>query len=170
MKTFIDQNIENESGFTLLEVVIAMMVLSIGIFSLYSMHVTSITTNHMANNLTEATSWANSQIETLLSRPYDCTPFEQGCHDLDDVNGDGTNQDSDNDGVDDTGVDRNFGLNNATAATADNSRTSANGLYTMMWNVAVDTPLPDMKTIRVIVNRRDNGVLKSVPMTYTKGK
>jgi len=160
----------DNGGFTLIEVIMAILILTVGILSLYSMQYSSISTNAKANNLTSATTWANDRIELLLSAPYDCSPFQAGCHDLDDLNGDGTNQDSDNDGVDDVGGDDAFGLNNDTQMTADHFSVSPDGQYTILWNVAVDTPVPNTKTIRVIVNRLEKGITKSVPMTYIKGE
>lgn len=158
----------NENAFTLVEVVTATVVLTIGIFSLYSMQLLTITTNSSANTLTEATTWANDRIELLLNGPYDCTPFRVHCHDLDDVNGDGSNQDTTGDGIDNTLPDTQFGLGNNTTITADHHAVSPGGLYTILWNVAVDVPVPDTKTVRVIVNSQVDGVNKSVAMTYVK--
>lgn len=159
------QNLSNQ-GFTLIEVIVAITVLTIGILSLYSMQVSAINGNATANNLTTRSNWASDRIESLLSRPYDCNPVSAHCHDLDDVNGDGTNQPVDANGADSNGG--NFGLDNATPATADGKSTSPDGRYTILWNVAVDTPVPHTKTIRVIVTSHDHGVIKTVPMTYIK--
>jgi len=158
-------------GFTLLEVVIALALFTIGIIATYSMQVAAINTNTSANNLTSASNWARDRIERLLDSPYDCNPFQPNCHDLDDVNGDGTDQDlAGDDGIDDVGPDTNFGLNNATPATADGSATSPDGYHTILWNVAVNTPVNNTKTIRVIVISQDQfGITKTVPMTYIKG-
>lgn len=155
-----------QHGFTLIEVMIAMVILTIGILALFSMQITSLRSNAKANSMTTASSWATDRIEGLLSRPYNCTPFKTRCHDLDDANGDGTGQDPNNDGVDDDGG--NFGLDNATAATVDGRASSPDGRYTIFWNVAVDTPVPDTKTIRVIVTSQGNGTTLTIPITYIK--
>lgn len=155
-------------GFTLIEVLVAIVVLSIGILSLFALQTAAIGTNQAANQFTIASNWASDRIEILLRRPYDCITGLPNCHDLDDDNGDGTNQDPDNNGIDDDGG--NFGLDNATPATADGSFTSPDGLYTILWNVAIDTPVPNSKTIRVIVITQDNGMTRTVPMTYIKAK
>lgn len=161
---------KNSRGFTLIEVIIAIALITVGILSLYSLHYSSINTNMKAQVMTTATSWATDKVEILLSQPFDCTPYEVGCHDLDDVNGDGTFQDTDNDGIDDVGTDREFGLNNNTKATADHFLVSPDGNYTVMWNVAVDTPVPDSKTIRVIVRQQGDEIVNSIPMTYIKSE
>lgn len=168
MKNSIVKNKSCSEGFALIEVMCAMVVLTIGILSLYSMHVATINTNASANSITNASNWANDRIEILLNRPYSCVPFRTNCHDLDDVNGDGTNQDANNDGTDDVGPDLNFGLNNATPATADHIATSPDGRFTILWNVAVDTPIPNTKTIRVVVTTQERGVTRTVPLTYIK--
>jgi type IV pilus modification protein PilV len=56
-----------ENGFTLIEVVIAIVVLTIGILSTYSMQVSSIQGNATANQLTTASTLALDQIEQILS-------------------------------------------------------------------------------------------------------
>jgi prepilin-type N-terminal cleavage/methylation domain-containing protein len=56
-----------ESGFTLIEVMIAIAVLVIGILSLYTMQISSIQGNSTANQLTTASNLALDQIEQILS-------------------------------------------------------------------------------------------------------
>jgi prepilin-type N-terminal cleavage/methylation domain-containing protein len=56
-----------ENGFTLIEVMIAIVVLSIGIFSTYHMQVSSIQGNANASRLTGASTLALDQIEQILS-------------------------------------------------------------------------------------------------------
>lgn len=56
-----------ESGFTLIEVMIAIAVLVIGILSLYTMQISSIQSNSTANQLTTASNLALNQIEQILS-------------------------------------------------------------------------------------------------------
>ena len=92
-----------------------------------------------------------------------------------DTDGDGTNQDqnpaatptnSDGDGVDDVGPDDfNFGLND-TGANADHSDNSGN--YDIFWNVAVDEPITNVKTIRVIVRWEERGRQKQAVVDFMK--
>lgn len=193
MKDTINSKTTHNQGFTLIEVLVAIVVLTIGILSLYAMQVSAINSNVTADIMTHNSNWASDRIEILLNRAYDCNPFSVNCHDLDDVNGDGTNQDADNNGIDDSGgnsinyiggiIDNaggNFGLNDGllfnpagfligvNPALADARITSPDGQFTILWNVAVDTPVPHSKTIRVIVTSQDRGVTKAVPMTYIK--
>lgn len=61
INTYTDNN-----GFTLIEILIAMVVLSIGILGLYSMQVTAIRGNKSANDLTEASRAASEVIEHIM--------------------------------------------------------------------------------------------------------
>jgi prepilin-type N-terminal cleavage/methylation domain-containing protein len=156
----------DDNGFTFIEMLVAIMLLSVGIVALFSMQVTAIDSNSIANRMTERTNWASDRVEILLNRPYDCTPAATNCSDLNDDDGDGTNQDADKDGVDDDGG--NFGLDDNTPATADGRDTSPDGFYTILWNVALDQPISGCKTIRVIVQSSLKGQTKQVVMTYIK--
>jgi prepilin-type N-terminal cleavage/methylation domain-containing protein len=161
MKNIINTQNSANQGFTLIEVIVAIAVLTIGILSLYSMHVSSINGNATASNLTTRSNWASDRIEILLSRPY-------GHSDLEDVDKDGTNEPVDANGNDSDGG--SFGLDDDTSVTADHRDASPDGRYTILWNVAVDTPVPNSKTIRVIVTSLDRGVTKTVPLTYIKSE
>ena len=158
-------NRDYQSGFTLLEVLIALFIFSIGILGVNAMQLTSIQGNSKANRITEASNDAADRIETFLSLGY-ADPL------LVDGDGDGTNQDANDDGIDDNGG--NFGLDDATAATADGNIVFPDG-YNLFWNVAIGEPFfnPDpssksnTKTIRVIVDPPGTG--SNVSMTYIKG-
>ena len=129
----------NKQGFTLLEVIVAISVLTIGLLAVASMQVSAIRGNASAFGLTEATSWASDQIEKLIVLPYDHA-------DLQDTDGDG-----------------NSGLENATEATDDNPNPPpAHGKYKVYWNVAVDDTANGTKTVNVIVTWTDHGIQKSV--------
>lgn len=152
-------------GFTLIEVMVAIVILTVGILTLFTMHVTAINANMLANRITTSSTWAGDRIETLLSRPYDCKSRKSNCHDLDDDNGNGTDQDLNEDGTDDNGG--NFGLDEL-GPRSDGRAVSPDGFYTIFWNVGVDTPVLNCKTIRVIVQRQDRGMTKTNTMTYIK--
>lgn len=150
---------KDNSGFTLLEVLIAMAILTVGILGLYSMHTTAITGNSRANQLTTAATLNSTQLEIVASRAYNDSS-------LDDTDGDGTNKDSNKDGVDDGG--NNFGLDDATAATADDTFTTADGKFTVFINVAIDVPMENMKTIFVHVQDNQSRLLRPVVFEYYK--
>lgn len=145
----------SENGFTLLEVLVAMAVLTVGILGLFAMQTNSISGNSRANHLTIASTWCVTQLETIAGLPYDDTA-------IDDTDGDGTGQDTNHDGIDDSNS--SFGLEDDTAATADSTTNSPDGNYTIFINVAVDTPMPNLKTIYVHV--QDNKQLLSNPVVF----
>lgn len=61
------KNKSNQEGFTLIEVLTAMVVLTIGILSMYAMQITAIRGNSNANQITTASNLALSQIEEILA-------------------------------------------------------------------------------------------------------
>ncbi len=141
---------KNQSGFTLLEVLIAMFIFSIGILGVNAMQLTSIQGNSKANRITQAGNVAADRIETFLSLDYD-DPI------LDD---DGAQMPPVINGV--------AGLDDVTAVTADGNMLSADGNYQIYWNVAADYPITDTKTIRVIVVPPGNG--SNVVMDIVKAR
>ena len=151
-------SLKNNKGFTLIETLVALMVFTIGILALNRMQLVSIRGNSNASGITSSANWAAGQVEQLLRLDYADAI-------LDDDDGDGTNQDGDDDGVDDGGND--FGLNDIGAA-ADGTASSPDNNYTIYWNVAVDEPMPNLKTIRVIVTRNYFGFQKKVSLDYCK--
>ena len=129
----------NEKGFTLLEVIVAISILTIGLLAVASMQVSAIRGNASAYGITEATFWASDQVEKLIVLPYDHA-------DLQDTDGDGTS-----------------GLGNATEATDDNPNPPpAHGKYKVYWNVAMDDTVNGTKTVNVIVTWADHGIQKRV--------
>ena len=149
------KHIHSNSGFALIEVLIAMAILTIGILSLFSMQIHSVQGNTKANRQTIESCLDSDKIEQLIGKSYNDA-------ELKDVDGDGTNKDLDRNGIDDSGND--FGLDDVTIATADGNLVSPDGLYTILWNVAVDYPLPNLKTIRVYV--KDNNRPQPPPISY----
>lgn len=60
----------NQAGFTLIEALCAMVILSIGILGFFTLNATMITHNFRANNMTVASTEVAGQIERLRQRPY----------------------------------------------------------------------------------------------------
>jgi prepilin-type N-terminal cleavage/methylation domain-containing protein len=144
--------VENTKGFTLIEVMVALGVLSIGILSMYTMQTGSVRGNLRASQISTASTWAMDKMEEFSGLDYDDSQ-------LADLRNDGTQQDANGNGIDDddeggTGRDgiANFGLDQRTAATADHTLTDPAG-YTMYYNIAIDQPLENMKTVRLIIVR-----------------
>jgi len=134
----------SDDGFTLIEVMIALFVLTVGILAVAMMQITSINGNKTAFDISEASFLAESKLEELLSIPFNHA-------DLDDIQPDGS-----------------AGLNNNTAATADNNATSGNGRYTILWNVADGSPETNTKTIKIIVTWEYKGDPKEFSISGIK--
>lgn len=60
----------NNRGFTLIEVLVAMVILSIGIIALTSMQTTGIKGNATANILTTGGTWAADSVERIFAMEY----------------------------------------------------------------------------------------------------
>ncbi len=142
----------DQEGFTLIEAVIAIAVLSIGILSVSLMQTGAVRGNARAIQITTASAWAGDRMERLNGLGYDDVLMT-------DTNDNGTGQDADLNGIDDDDegvpVDSisNFGLDQSTTATADFTSTELPG-FTMHYNVAVDLPVKNMKTLRIIIVRQ----------------
>ncbi len=61
------RHITNREGFSLIELLVAMSLLSIGIFSVISMQVTAIKSNSIANRLSVATALAQETMDDILA-------------------------------------------------------------------------------------------------------
>ena len=135
--------IKNE-GFSLLEVLVAIAILSVGILAAASMQGAATRSNVIADTRTRATTLAADRIEKLISTPipdWDNPPTA-----LADADGDGQG------GLDDIGFDN----DPTTQGDADNR--ASDGPYTIYWNVADNLPITNTKTIRVIVTWQLYGI------------
>ncbi len=143
----------SQGGFTLIEALIAIAVLSIGILVLSTMQTTAIQGNATANRISASTDWASDQAEQIFawnfgdSRLVD-TNTSNGLDEV--VNPDHSLPDN------------------------DDSVPYKNGRLSVVWNVEdgpVAEPDPDMtKMIRVIVYNQDQGSSKRVSFDYIKMK
>ena len=59
-----------EGGFTILEVVIAVSILSVGLFAVAMMQTTAIRGNDNAYRVSESTTLAQDRLEALMAMPY----------------------------------------------------------------------------------------------------
>ncbi|NIQ76071.1 MAG: prepilin-type N-terminal cleavage/methylation domain-containing protein [Gammaproteobacteria bacterium] len=149
---------KKEAGFTLLEILIAIAILAFGILAVATMQATSIKGNSQAIGITEGITLAQDKIEEFIYLDYNHP-------DISDTDNDGTNQDTaPDDGVDDNGG--NFGLDDTDAA-ADHNPPDV-GRYKIYYNIAVDEPINNIKTIRVIVQWTDRQVAKRATVDYMK--
>lgn len=136
-----------EAGFSLIEVLIAITIFSIGILAVVTMQTTSMGGNSNARKITEETSWSADQMEQLMGLTYAALA-------------DGAGTLAGMAGLDDGGV--------TVANVADGGPiVSPDGAYTIYWNVAVDQPALNLKTIRVIV-RHNTANAQPVSVDFIK--
>ena len=144
-----------EEGYTLVEVLIALGILGFGLLAVATMQVTAIKINARASGLSQGVTLAQAKAEEIMNLSYS---------DLTDEDLDGTGKDADDDGIDDDG--ENFGLNDI-GNDADYEE-PPNGRYTIYWNIAVDEPVTDSKTVRVIVTWSERGKNKRISLDFVK--
>ncbi|MCP4605809.1 MAG: prepilin-type N-terminal cleavage/methylation domain-containing protein [Proteobacteria bacterium] len=116
-----------ENGFTLVEIMIGIVVLSLGLLAIASMQMTAAKGNAHGKSITTAVTWAQEKVEYLMTLPYNH-------QDLVDTNGDG-------DG----------GLDDIEGAADHMDPSRDDGRYTIYWNVSVNSPISNTKKIRVTV-------------------
>ena len=148
---------ETNRGFTLIEVLVAMVVLGVGLLGMWKMQIGAVQGNSKSYFDTRAMFDGTNEIEIWMGRKYNHL-------DLTDSNNNGTNQDANWDGVDDNGG--NYGLNDfpgcnqvpasllpgCTNQPADHTLTEPDGTV-IYWNVAIDYPVEYTKTVRVHIIR-----------------
>lgn len=120
-------------GFTLIEVLVAMVVLTVGILAMAGLQTQSVAGNSRAMEMTRAVFWAEATMELLLQRPYHHP-------DLEDVVHPGAA------GLDCTD------LTGRPACVADGGPL-VRDRFTIFWNLANHYPVRGCKTIRVLVRR-----------------
>jgi len=159
--------VADEAGFTLIEVIVALAILTIGILAVNAMQTAAVKGNMAASDITIASTWAADRVEQIFGMEYD--EFEDqngnGLRSAQDANNNGIDDDDEGNAIDDI---PNFGLEQNTVGTADYKDVSPDGRYTVLWNVAEDVPMPDTKTIYVIVNNDVTG--KSVTLKHIKAR
>jgi type IV pilus assembly protein PilV len=63
-------SIKSEEGFTLIETMIALVVLSIGLIALAGLQISAIRGNTLSKRMTTAVSIANARVEQIKNMPY----------------------------------------------------------------------------------------------------
>jgi type IV pilus assembly protein PilV len=140
-------------GFTLIEILIAMTIFSIGILAIGTIQITATKTIAIARDVTEKSILAKDIIEHLMTLSYNDPALTAGEHSLS-----AGNLTQDNDSID----------NDNDGRVDENEET---GFITVSWNVQNQKPIPNTKTIEVTVDR--NTALagkRKVTLTFIKGK
>lgn len=70
----------DDAGYTLIELMIALMILAVGILGIWSMHGTAIRGNAQAMWITEGAALASDQVEKLMRMDYDDADLDAGTH------------------------------------------------------------------------------------------
>lgn len=71
---------DNTSGFTLLEILIALSIFAIALLAMVHMQITAMRTNAFANRVTTATTWAHDKMEELKGLSYSDSQLLVGTH------------------------------------------------------------------------------------------
>ena len=69
-----------DAGYTLIELMIALMILAIGVMGIWSMQGVAIKSNSTARKVTDASAMCSDQFEKLMSLPYDDPDLTPGAH------------------------------------------------------------------------------------------
>ena len=139
------QRKHNDAGFTLIEVMIALLVFAIGVLALARMQLAAVKGNATAEGITEAVVFGSDQIEQMLSWDYDDSRL-----------------DSSNDG--------DFTLADGSTITRDGYQADPDGRFDVYWDVTDDSPAADSKTIDIEVYWQWKGDQKTLSLTTAKAK
>ena len=126
----------NDHGFSLLEALLAVLILSIGIIAITRMQQQSTRSNLLTKRINSSIFFSTGEIERIAGLNYDNAT---------DTDGDG------NAGLGDTGANADASLN-----------LSQNGHnYDLFVNVSEDDPINNVKSINVIVMQNNNLILQT---------
>ena len=138
------QFVKGNTGFTLIEVLIAMAIFSIGILGVAMLQSGSIRGNTSARGVTDIALIATDRLEMLRSLPYDDPALAAGVYVL--------NQETDR-------IDNNY--NGMIDETMPANET---GSLTVQYTVTTDWPIDRTKTVAVTVTHVGASVRKAVTM------
>ncbi len=132
-----------ESGFTLIEVMVALVIFLIAIIGCYSLQISSSFSNARSYSVAAASTWAQFMAEDLLARQYASYYTDPLL-----VNSKGSSNGLTN-------------INDCTTGSPDGVRyvhadgsidtIAASSIYTTCWNIVDDRPMKHIKQIHIIV-------------------
>lgn len=137
---------QNNSGFTLIEVLVAMAIFAFGVLAVINMQLVATHTNLKARYMTEGIIVAQSKIEELISRNYDHADLK--------------------DELEDSSL--TVGLKASESLDLLDHKDESHPLYKLGWNVLDDSPFSGTKTVRVVVKWSIKGVAYSFPLDMVK--
>lgn len=139
--------ITKNQGFTLLEVMIAITLLTVAILGAATMQITALGGSDVAIRTTNASTLAAATVEDLIREDYNHSSLNNTVASLP-----------------------------TTAAEYETAMSNIGTAFTgpvtdgfeVFWNVAANYPVTDTKAIRVIVRRSDRGAMRTVFLDYIK--
>ena len=136
-----------DHGFTLIEVLMAVSIFSIGILGVAAMQMASVKGNASARGVTDIATWASDRVEKLMALPYNDNGLLPGVYSITAGNLTMTTDgiDNDYDGLIDEG--------------------GETGPVTIEWTVVQDSPVDNTKTLTITVQHNGPSVNKNVSMT-----
>lgn len=150
MKAMKNPILKDNAGFTLVEVMVAIVVLAIGIIGAGAMQLSVLNDNASSFDRTEATALALDQVEKISSWAYDNASLA----------------DDDDTPYQRIGVDPDTMRITTVPSVGDSS--TVNGSYTIYLDISDDFPAIDSKTIRVDVVWSEGPNLRTVSLNYVK--
>jgi len=162
----IKQVVNNGNGFTIVEVLIAIGILSIGILGMATMQITSMRGNNTAGKLTSNSIWAINRIEQIMALDYDDAEITGSVYDHDTDTSLSAHLAA-NVGV---GLHQNpvgsDGLDNNRDGQIDEA--GETGAMSMQWQVVDDYPILDSKWIEITVSQGTGLAQKTVSIIHYK--
>ena len=144
---------DNNKGFTVVELMVAVVITVIAFAGLATMEIACINGNSIASNVTTGITLAQDKMEDLMS-------LDINDPDLDDNNI--SNNGNLREGVEDsTETGESSNSDDGHREKNIDAKGNPGGMYTRFWNVAEDTPIDGQKTLVVIVTWRESMVTVS---------
>jgi type IV pilus assembly protein PilV len=129
---------ERQEGWTLIEVLVAIVILTVGLLAVGTMQISAIKGNFMSGNTSIALTLASEKMEDLFNRDYSDAVLADTA----------TGNDANLTSIAGTDHEENV---------SEDGTVGAGGFYRRIWNIAdTATPMPTMKEISVIVTWENN--------------